>query len=69
MMEGRAEQDWLHTSHLLALQANCHRDPKRSPVHPAELNLFYQWRKRFHQPKKHGVEVLRHLATNHVEIG
>ena len=30
MAEGRQREAWTHTAALLALLANCHRDPKRS---------------------------------------
>ena len=30
MAEGRQREAWNHTAALLALLANCHRDPKRS---------------------------------------
>ena len=30
MAEGRQREAWNHTASLLALLANCHRDPKRS---------------------------------------
>ena len=29
MYAGCRREHWLHTSHLMALLANCHRDPKR----------------------------------------
>ncbi len=29
MYAGRRREHWLHTSHVMALLANCHRDPKR----------------------------------------
>jgi hypothetical protein len=29
MAEGRQQERWQHTASLLALIANCHRDPKR----------------------------------------
>jgi len=31
MTEGRTRADWGRTSSLMALIANCHRDPKRRP--------------------------------------
>lgn len=39
MAEARSEADWAHTSHLLALLANVHRDPKRTAAfRPADWN-------------------------------
>lgn len=32
MVEGRCRNDWAHTSAMMALLANIHRDPKRSKV-------------------------------------
>jgi len=32
MAEARDRQQWNHTSWLLAMTANCHRDPKKSRV-------------------------------------
>ena len=29
MYAGRRREQWLHTAHVMALLANCHRDPKR----------------------------------------
>jgi hypothetical protein len=29
MAEGRSKERWNHTAAILALQANCHRDPKK----------------------------------------
>jgi len=30
MAEGQSEEAWNHTASLLAMLANCHRDPRRS---------------------------------------
>lgn len=45
MAKGRAEQQdrmaWNHTSHLLAVLINAHRDPKKGrPVTPEQLNPY-----------------------------
>ena len=38
MTEARSRAQWTHTSALLALLANCHRDPKRRrPYVPADF--------------------------------
>jgi len=34
----RIEYDWGHTSSLMALIANCHRDPKAKPFQPRDFN-------------------------------
>lgn len=40
MAEARRREAWQHTSWLMSLIANCHRDPKRrpEPFTPDELN-------------------------------
>jgi hypothetical protein len=39
MFEGLREQAWSHTSSIMALIANLHRDPKKSqPFHPHDFN-------------------------------
>ena len=39
MAEARSRQRWAHTSSLLALLANAHRDPKKNrPFTPADFN-------------------------------
>lgn len=42
MSDGRLRADWQQTSALMALIANCHRDPKarRRPFTPAEFDPF-----------------------------
>lgn len=39
MAEARQREQWNHTSSLLALLANCHRDPKKTrPYKPAQFH-------------------------------
>ena len=41
MAEGRLDQAWNHTSAILALLANVHRDPKkRRPFRPEDFHPF-----------------------------
>lgn len=41
MAESRERSEWSRMSQLLALTANVHRDPKRSPpVKPSDCNPF-----------------------------
>jgi len=43
MAEGKARDKWQHTSVVLALLANCHRDPKKTkPFKPADFDPFSQ---------------------------
>ena len=38
MAGARQQQEWSHTSALLAMLANCHRDPKKTrPYKPADF--------------------------------
>lgn len=42
MAEGAGEDAWLHTSNLMALVANCHRDPKKgTPCKATDFNPYY----------------------------
>ena len=39
MAEARQREQWNHTASLLALLANCHRDPKKTrPYKPAQFH-------------------------------
>ena len=40
MAEGKARSEWSHTSAILALLANCHRDPKKHsrPFRPEDFD-------------------------------
>ena len=41
MAETRAQSNWAHTSAVMALIANVHRDPKKSKVFsPADFNPY-----------------------------
>ena len=41
MAEARAKDNWAHTSAVLALTANTHRDPKKSrPFRPDDFNPY-----------------------------
>lgn len=44
MAEARVDHDWGQTANLMALIANCHRDPKKS--RPIEASQFYPRLKR-----------------------
>lgn len=48
MLVAHQRDRWNHTSHLLALIANCNRDPKtrRQPFEPAEFNPYAERPKR-----------------------
>jgi hypothetical protein len=40
MVDARQRDNWDHTSMLLALTANCNRDPKKRPLKPDDFNPF-----------------------------
>jgi len=41
MAEARTRDGWAHTSTVMALLANCHRDPKKTkPYRPADFDPF-----------------------------
>jgi len=47
MAEGANEAAWNHTSHLMALTASIHRDPKRQkPFKPEDFNPYARKEKR-----------------------
>ena len=46
MAEGSGKAGWEQTSNLMALIANCNRDPKKSrPFKPADFNPFINQKK------------------------
>jgi hypothetical protein len=48
MAEARCRERWSHTSAVLALLANCHRDPRKKPTpyKPADFNPYQRRRER-----------------------
>ena len=59
MAEGRTRESWNHTSVVLALLANVHRDPRRrsDPFMPAEFHPYE--RPRAAEPLKADITLLR----------
>jgi len=56
MAEARVRDEWSRTSSLMALVANCNRDPKRTRAfRPSDFDPFARTR----EPVKVGVEVLK----------
>lgn len=67
MASGRIEANWVPIADLLALTANCHRDPKKSPaVKPEEFGpprrLFRIVKPR---PLQGSVQALKIFLPNH----
>lgn len=51
MAEGRARLEWAQTAALLALTANCHRDPKKGrPLTPDDFNPYARRDRRKRKP-------------------
>ena len=58
MAEARTRDEWSRTSALMALIANCHRDPKKTrPFRPADFDPFARPR----EPLRVGVSVLKEV--------
>jgi hypothetical protein len=56
----RSEQQWAHTSAILAMIANVNRDPKHTPSYkPDDFNPHARRRKRQAPLPKVGIEILK----------
>ncbi|HEY1068411.1 MAG TPA: hypothetical protein VGE52_19970 [Pirellulales bacterium] len=63
MAEGRTREAWNHTSALLALLANIHRDPKKtSPFKPADFHPSVK--RATAAPVKVGIRVLKQVFVD-----
>jgi len=61
MEEARQRATWAPFSALMALLANCHRDPKRQrTLKPADFDPF----RRREKPLKVSIEVLKDIFVN-----
>ena len=61
MAEARARGEWQHTASLLALLANCHRDPKKTDAFkPADFDPFAKSAKPA-EPIKADISVLKDI--------
>jgi len=61
MAEARLQEGWSRTSSLMALLANCHRDPKKSQAYrPRDFDPF----SRNAAPLHVGVDVLKDVFIN-----
>jgi hypothetical protein len=60
MAQGRGKAEWARASAILALMANCHRDPaKTRPFTPADFNPYGTEAKRRPIPKTKDLSVLK----------
>jgi len=61
MAEARLQDNWSRTSSLMALLANCHRDPKKTQAYrPRDFNPFTKMT----PAVQVGVEVLKDVFIN-----
>ena len=62
MAEGRSRQRWAHTSALLAMLANVHRDPAKPRAKPSDFNPHAaEDRRRQPSIAKVGINVLKQV--------
>lgn len=65
MAEARSRQQWHHTSALLALIANCHRDAKRQrPYRPEDFLPQASTRERVSVPPITDLSILKTLFVD-----
>ncbi len=51
MADGRSREAWNHTSALLAMLANLHRDRKKRPLQPADFHPYARAKSKGALPK------------------
>jgi hypothetical protein len=63
MAEGKMKSLWGIASNLMALQANCNRDPKKhsAPFKPTEFNPFTQQKTEIIHDTKEAFQLMRKL--------
>ena len=60
MAEAKGQDHWNHTSALMALTANVHRDPKKSKVlKPADFHPHIKRKARHDKPPKANITLLK----------
>jgi len=67
MADAASRDRWQHTASLMALLANCHRDPKKSRAfRPKDFHPFEKSRRRLsgQKPPKAGIEVLKQVFVD-----
>jgi hypothetical protein len=66
MGEARSQMLWSHTSSVLAILANIHRDAKRSKIyHPSDFNPHAK--KRIQPRTMVGIEALKHVFIDRMQ--
>lgn len=65
MAEGRGREHWAHTSALLALLANVHRDPKKHRAFsPADFNPYEALERRKPTAKAKDLSILKEVFVD-----
>jgi hypothetical protein len=68
MAEGRGREHWAHTSALLALLANVHRDPKKHRAFsPADFNPYEALERRNTKAKTKDLSILKTVFVDSQE--
>lgn len=68
MAEGRGREHWAHTSALLALLANVHRDPKKHRAFsPADFNPYEALERRKPAAKTKDLSILKTVFVDRQE--
>jgi len=68
MAEAKSQQRWAHTSALLAMLANVHRDPKKSRLFkPADFNPHLRGKEK--TVAKVGIKVLKQVFVDRPQSG
>ena len=66
MGEARSQMLWSHTSSVLVMLANIHRDAKRSKIyHPSDFNPHAK--KRIQPRTMVGIEALKHVFIDRMQ--
>ncbi len=65
MAEARSREGWSRTSAVLAMTANCHRDPKKSKLFtPADFNPHEQTEKNKPLVRTKNLGILKQVFVN-----
>ena len=70
MAEARAAMEWTHTSAVLAMLANCHRDPKKSRAFtPSDFNPLEARRRKRVLGRTKDLSILRTVFVDRTQPG
>jgi len=68
MAEAKRRDRWAHTSALLAMLANCHRNPKKPPRKPSDFDPYELAKKRTPVAKSDGFKMLKAVFVDRGEV-